>query len=180
MVSNASEDLPDPETPLTTVSLPWGISQEMLFRLCVRAPRITIASFEGLKGKTPDRNLAAGSQSPQPSTEHMPPELIIGRRHTLSPHIGNDEAARRTARANCPRQSGTHRLCVRVLSLRRDASSGRNRAHFCSVPGKTHEFLQDAKQQAPRRAMPRRQNRQGESHHPLHRDSVHTLSSSRQ
>jgi hypothetical protein len=39
-VSNASDDFPDPETPLTTVSLPCGISQSMFFRLCVRAPRI--------------------------------------------------------------------------------------------------------------------------------------------
>jgi hypothetical protein len=33
MVSKASDDLPDPETPLITVSFPWGISQEMFFRL---------------------------------------------------------------------------------------------------------------------------------------------------
>jgi hypothetical protein len=59
MVSKASDDFPDPETPLTTVSFPWGISQEMFFRLCVRAPRMTIASFAELKpdefnGKTPE------------------------------------------------------------------------------------------------------------------------------
>src|ERR1035437_1760726 len=50
MVSKASELLPDPETPLITVSFPWGISQEMFFRLCVRAPRMMMASF---KGKAP-------------------------------------------------------------------------------------------------------------------------------
>ena len=50
MVSKASELLPEPDTPLTTVSLPWGISQERFFRLCVRAPRMTMASF---KGKAP-------------------------------------------------------------------------------------------------------------------------------
>lgn len=49
MVSKASDDLPDPETPEITVSLPCGISQSMPFKLWVRAPRITIASFtEGL------------------------------------------------------------------------------------------------------------------------------------
>src|SRR5580698_4104927 len=57
MVSKASEDLPEPETPLTTVSLPWGISQEMFFRLWVRAPRITIASFAEVNGKAPERKL---------------------------------------------------------------------------------------------------------------------------
>lgn len=67
MVSNASEDLPDPETPLTTVSFPCGMSQETFFRLWVRAPRIMMASLDAmgdgaaldrveldeLKGKTP-------------------------------------------------------------------------------------------------------------------------------
>ena len=32
-VSNASEDLPEPDTPVTTVSLSWGISREMFLRL---------------------------------------------------------------------------------------------------------------------------------------------------
>src|ERR1700683_3789328 len=45
MVSKASEDLPEPETPETTVSLPWVRSQSMFFRLWVRAPRIVIRSF---------------------------------------------------------------------------------------------------------------------------------------
>src|ERR1035438_8118424 len=47
MVSKASELFPGPETPLITVSIPWGISQEMFFRLCVRAPRMMMASFKG-------------------------------------------------------------------------------------------------------------------------------------
>src|SRR6185437_14273672 len=47
MVSKASELFPEPDTPLTTVSLPCGISQDMFFRLWVRAPRITMASFKG-------------------------------------------------------------------------------------------------------------------------------------
>lgn len=57
MVSKARDDLPDPETPLTTVSLPCGISQEMPFKLWVRAPRITIASFDEVNGKTPEETL---------------------------------------------------------------------------------------------------------------------------
>src|SRR6266567_2482745 len=60
MVSNARELLPEPDTPLTTVSLPCGISQEMFFRLWVRAPRITIASFAELKENAPE-------------TGHLPP-----------------------------------------------------------------------------------------------------------
>src|SRR5882762_4447255 len=39
-VSNASDDLPEPDTPVTTVSLSWGISSEMFLRLFWRAPWI--------------------------------------------------------------------------------------------------------------------------------------------
>src|SRR5690349_21291061 len=37
-VSNARDDLPDPETPVTTVSRSWGMSTETFFRLFCRAP----------------------------------------------------------------------------------------------------------------------------------------------
>src|SRR5690349_3630117 len=39
MMSNASDDLPDPDTPVSTVSWRRGISSEMFLRLCSRAPR---------------------------------------------------------------------------------------------------------------------------------------------
>ena len=38
MVSKARLDLPDPETPVTTVMALWGISKLMFLRLCTRAP----------------------------------------------------------------------------------------------------------------------------------------------
>src|SRR5580692_4094900 len=38
MVSNARLDLPEPDRPVTTISLSRGISTEMFFRLCTRAP----------------------------------------------------------------------------------------------------------------------------------------------
>src|SRR6185369_14695942 len=38
MVSKARLDLPEPESPVTTMSLSRGISTEMFFRLCTRAP----------------------------------------------------------------------------------------------------------------------------------------------
>src|SRR5579864_3124087 len=47
MVSKASDDLPDPETPVTTVRVLWGISKSMFFRLWTRAPRTTIVSDIG-------------------------------------------------------------------------------------------------------------------------------------
>src|SRR5579871_5042665 len=38
MVSNASDDLPDPLNPVITVKVLRGISTSMFFRLCCRAP----------------------------------------------------------------------------------------------------------------------------------------------
>src|SRR5690349_13664583 len=42
MVSKARLDLPEPESPVTTMSLSRGISREMFLRLCTRAPWIAI------------------------------------------------------------------------------------------------------------------------------------------
>src|SRR6266568_4131283 len=41
MVSKASDDLPDPLTPVTMISFPTGSVRSIPFRLCVRAPRTT-------------------------------------------------------------------------------------------------------------------------------------------
>src|SRR5580692_1158026 len=40
MVSNASDDFPDPDSPVITTSLSRGISTSMFLRLCSRAPLI--------------------------------------------------------------------------------------------------------------------------------------------
>src|SRR3990167_10116022 len=42
MVSNARDDFPEPESPVNTTILLRGISTEIFFRLCVRAPLIMI------------------------------------------------------------------------------------------------------------------------------------------
>jgi hypothetical protein len=42
-VSKASDDLPDPESPVITVKAPAGMCTETFWRLCVRAPRTRIA-----------------------------------------------------------------------------------------------------------------------------------------
>src|SRR5439155_14594530 len=54
MVSKASEDFPDPESPVKTISFSRGSSRETFLRLCSRAPRITSVSDTG-------RRIAAGS-----------------------------------------------------------------------------------------------------------------------
>src|SRR5882672_12963312 len=41
MVSKASDDLPEPLTPVTMISFPTGSVRSMFLRLCVRAPRMT-------------------------------------------------------------------------------------------------------------------------------------------
>src|ERR1700693_3003490 len=43
MVSKASEDFPDPESPVKTTSLSRGIVRSISFKLCSRAPRMTIS-----------------------------------------------------------------------------------------------------------------------------------------
>lgn len=44
MVSNASEDFPDPERPVNTISLSRGSSTVRFLRLCSRAPLMSIES----------------------------------------------------------------------------------------------------------------------------------------
>src|ERR1044071_9611585 len=45
MVSKASEDFPEPLTPVTTVIWFMGIENEMFLRLLTRAPSTSIASW---------------------------------------------------------------------------------------------------------------------------------------
>src|ERR1051325_6959508 len=47
MVSNAREDFPEPDRPVTTTSLLRGIVTSMPFRLCSRAPLTTMAPVIG-------------------------------------------------------------------------------------------------------------------------------------
>ena len=42
MVSKASDDFPDPDSPVNTTSLSRGISSDIFLRLFTRAPRTTI------------------------------------------------------------------------------------------------------------------------------------------
>src|SRR5437899_9583320 len=44
MVSNASDDLPDPDSPVKTISLSRGMERVTFLRLCSRAPRMVIWS----------------------------------------------------------------------------------------------------------------------------------------
>src|SRR6476659_7644239 len=43
-MSNASDDLPDPDTPVTTVTRPTGMSTSKPCKLCSRAPTIRMTA----------------------------------------------------------------------------------------------------------------------------------------
>jgi hypothetical protein len=53
MVSNASDDFPEPDSPVITTSLSRGISTAMFLRLCSRAPLILMPVILFMLG--PDR-----------------------------------------------------------------------------------------------------------------------------
>src|ERR1700677_4133494 len=99
MVSKASEDLPEPETPETTVSLPWVRSQSMFFRLWVRAPRIVIRSFNvstsklavNLLGRGYDLRLKTGFDAGEHLFRVALLGLLVGCRNVAS-QIGEHHA----------------------------------------------------------------------------------------
>src|SRR5712692_6789157 len=60
MVSNARLDLPEPDSPVTTISLSRGISSDTFLRLCTRAPCTAIvvrATVRGAGGPDVERFL---------------------------------------------------------------------------------------------------------------------------
>src|ERR1700686_874480 len=76
MVSKASEDLPDPLSPVTTVRVLRGISTSMFFRLCCRAPRTEILVMAILcRGLCPFRNVDKGSDLADSGIAQLTPYL---------------------------------------------------------------------------------------------------------
>src|ERR1700743_2419883 len=76
MVSKASEDLPEPDNPVSTVSVSRGISTSTFLRLCSRAPRMEMffsiglsVLWLGLEGALgPNRHSGWQAPCPQPRT----------------------------------------------------------------------------------------------------------------
>src|SRR5690606_8250027 len=84
MVSNASDDLPDPDRPVITISLSRGRSTSMFLRLWVRAPRILMASISGGSAEamrqrkgTPDLGATGRARNP-PGGGPGPPFRSMG------------------------------------------------------------------------------------------------------
>src|SRR3989442_11897063 len=93
MVSKASEDLPDPESPVMTVRAFRGISTVMFLRLCSRAPRTTNDSLD--IDSEPTRVLASRSTLPN---------LLLNPRRF--PTLALPHGAGRAGRADHPRHRG--------------------------------------------------------------------------
>src|SRR5438552_5682832 len=76
MVSKASDDLPEPESPVKTTSLSRGMESVMFLRLCSRAPRIVIWSVGigtfGYPLFSLDRKRAAGRRHQAPAWAFHP------------------------------------------------------------------------------------------------------------
>ena len=64
MVSKASEDLPEPESPVNTTRASRGISRSTFFRLCSRAPRTWIVLVGSDGGPDLEPDLEPGALPP--------------------------------------------------------------------------------------------------------------------
>src|SRR6185503_4790733 len=90
MVSNASEDLPEPESPVMTVRALRGSATEMFLRLCSRAPR-TLRNSWGIRSQ---KYREARRHSTLPSRfSSLPSYLSAMRRLRNSRAPESDEAA---------------------------------------------------------------------------------------
>src|SRR6516225_8824854 len=111
IVSKASEDLPDPDSPVITTRLSRGRSTSMFLRLCSRAPRIRICccmrksyrgtSLDATAGPPLLNGRKQGENSNPPRESTGPPPI----KHAMS-----DTYESRPARPNrglfCPLQGG--------------------------------------------------------------------------
>src|SRR6185295_13733222 len=120
MVPNTSDDLPEPETPVNTVSLRLGISRLTSFRLFTRAPWTRIRSWRSaacgldVAMREPGPPSAGGQRARDPAARETPerghqrvevgPSVVQGQRR---PDRGLEaEAAQDGLRAVVPRAHG--------------------------------------------------------------------------
>src|SRR4051812_1099015 len=92
MVSKAREDLPEPERPGMTVSVPRGRWRSIFFRLWVRAPRMRIWPAEWVEGRLAIGSLHGAGGSPRSHCvlEGMPPYWGGGKGPRQVPGIPSD------------------------------------------------------------------------------------------
>src|SRR5713226_8471718 len=98
MVSNASDDLPDPDRPVNTISLSRGSSRSTLRRLCSRATRIVIVSATAARIPA-DRHLRTDVRLPlsRPPTQELAQRVRASSRSRSGPpaiaHIDDEYMA---------------------------------------------------------------------------------------
>src|SRR5262245_50178169 len=93
MVSKASEDLPEPDSPVNTTSLSRGMSRSMFLRLCSRAPRMEI--------------MRASRFSRPADLSALSNRSFMGIGHACLKHSENDAALPVRVRRYPPRESAT-------------------------------------------------------------------------
>src|SRR5690242_21754072 len=74
MVSKASEDLPEPDGPVTTVMARRGISRSNPLRLCWRAPRTVMCDFMSSSRASGERSIGAKEGDRADDREDETPE----------------------------------------------------------------------------------------------------------
>src|SRR5580658_648072 len=123
MVSNASDDLPEPLSPVITVRLLRGISTSMFFRLCWRAPWTEIRS---------SIVLVRGRRRLYPIVARV--ELFAQLRYKRGRSASLSDLPRKIApRAPHPRREVAIRGDVRVPPM---PSAEARAALVCAVPGR--------------------------------------------
>src|SRR5258708_3736694 len=98
MVSKASEDLPEPESPVNTTRWSRGISRSTFLRLCSRAPRIEItrAPSKEARGDAGERRGRLLSKRSFMQVRRAVKRLLGGRRRRpdAAPRAGHPERSK--------------------------------------------------------------------------------------
>src|SRR5436190_7908692 len=130
MVSKASDDLPEPDSPVKTTSLSRGISRSMFLRLCSRAPRVVVARvFDPAvcwRFALITSSISAFPGAVALAFRRAPPDLRIGRQWVSSEHRKN---ARRF-----PVLPASHQRFVGVVAARGYEMAGTNKRPAQSRP----------------------------------------------
>ena len=84
MVSKASEDLPEPDSPVITTSESRGKVTSTFFRLCSRAPRTASTARDGAGAASPGALRAAFGPARRAAARFGPAVLEPDRRELIS------------------------------------------------------------------------------------------------
>src|SRR5436190_8869011 len=132
MVSKASEDLPEPDSPVNTTSRSRGISTSMFFRLCSRAPRMVMAREEAALGWRLARSTSSISAFPDAHETRLIQARFAGRAG-LRRQRGSPERRKNGRHFPVPRANHQRLVC--------GVAAGGSR---CAVPGANKKGRREA------------------------------------